>query len=86
MDYQENILRNSHVNLNNVGTSSMERNFHQRYHITIILSEYVSFNWQERLAIDEAGSRSMERKRYRRVLSIFQITIPQIFQISRIQT
>ena len=69
MDYQNNILRNSHVNLNKVGASSMERKFHRRYYINILLSAYLSFNWQERLAIDEDGLRLMERKRYWQVLS-----------------
>ena len=72
MDYQDNILRNSHVNLNKVGASSMEQKCHQRYYINIIVSEYLSFNLQEWLAIYGAGLRSMEQKRYRRVLSIFK--------------
>ena len=67
MDYWENILCNSHDDLNNISASSMEKKCHWRYYINIIVSGYLSFNWQERLAIDESGSRSMERKRYRRV-------------------
>ena len=72
MDYQENILCNSHVNLDKVGASSMERKFHWQYYINILVSGYLLFNWQERLVIDEAESRSMEQKRYRRVLSILK--------------
>ena len=72
MNYQDNILRNSHVNLNGVSASSMERKFHRRYYINILVSAYLSCNWQERLAIDEAFSRSMELKHYRRVLSVFK--------------
>ena len=37
-------------------------------------------------AIDKAGSRSMKRKRYRQVISCFQISIHQFIQISRIET
>ena len=61
------ILHNSHINLNKVGTSSMERKCHRRYYIKILLSAYLSFNWQERLAINKRGSRLMGRKRYRQV-------------------
>ena len=62
MDYQDNILGNSHVNLNKVGASSMERKCHRRYYINISISEYLSWNWQERLAINEARSRPMKKK------------------------
>ena len=72
MDYLDNILWNSYVNLNKVIASSMEWKFHQRYYINMILSEYVLFNLKERLAIDEAGSQSMEQKRYRRVLYMYK--------------
>ena len=72
MDYQENILRNLRVNLNKVGASLVEQKCHQRYYINVPISAYLSFNLQEQLAIDEAGSQSMEPKRYRRVLSIFK--------------
>ena len=72
MDDWDNILRNSHVNLNEVGASSMERKRHQRYYINILISAYLSCNWQERLVIDESRLRSMERKHYRRILSIFK--------------
>ena len=50
----------------------MERKFHRRYYINIFVSKYLSFNWQERLAINEAGSQFMERKRYWQVLSTFK--------------
>ena len=73
---------NSRVNLNKAGASSMEQKCHRRYYINIPVSWYLSLNWKERLAIDKAGSQPMEQKRYWQVLSIFQITIPQIFQIS----
>ena len=74
------------VNLNKAGGSSMERKCYRQYYMNILVSRYLSFNWQERLAIDKAGLRSIKRKRYRQVTSYFQITIPQIFQISRIRT
>ena len=63
---------NSHVNLNKVGTSSIKRKCHCRYYIHILVSTYLSLNWQERLTINEAGLRSMEQKRYQRVLPIFK--------------
>ena len=63
---------NSHVNLNNFGASSIERKCHRRYYINIFVSAYLSFNWLERLAIDKSGSRPMEKKLYRRLLSIFK--------------
>ena len=85
MDYLENILRNSHVSLNKVCESLMEQKHHLQYYINMIISEYLSCNRQDWLKINEAGLQSMERKCYRRVLSIFQIMIPQISQISRIQ-
>ena len=66
MDYRDNILRNSHFNLNKVGASSMEPKFHQRYYINILISGYLLYNRQERLAIDESGLRLVEQKRYRR--------------------
>ena len=69
---RENILRNSHVNLNKVGASPIEQKCHQRYYIYILVSIYLSCNWQEWLTIDEAGLRSMERKCYRQVLSVFK--------------
>ena len=76
----------SGVNLNKAGASFMERKYHQRYYINILVSGYLWLNWQEHIAIDKAGSQLMERKRYRQVLSIFQITLPQIFKIARIRT
>ena len=50
----------------------MEQNCHRQYYINILVSTYLSFNWQERLAIDESGSWSMGKKSYRRILSIFK--------------
>ena len=73
---------NSRFDLNKVGASLVKRKYHRRYYINILVSGYLLFNWQERLAINKAGSWSMERKCYRHILSIFQITIPQISQIS----
>ena len=72
MDDQDNILRNSHVNLNKVGASLMEQECHQRYDINILISAYLSRNWQERLVIDESRLRLMEQKHYRWVWSIFK--------------
>ena len=48
----------------------MEKKCHRRYYINILVSGYLSFNWQERLAIDKYGSRSIEWKLYRQVLYI----------------
>ena len=45
----------------------MEQNFLCRYYINILVSVYLSFNLQERLAIDKAGSQLMRQKRCRRV-------------------
>ena len=70
----------SSVNLNKAGASSMEQKCHWWYYINIPVSGFLSFNWKKRLAINKAGSRSMKRKRYRQVISYFQITIPQFFK------
>ena len=72
MDYRDNLLCHSHANMSKVSVSLMERKCHQRYYINILVSGYLSFNWEERLAIDKAGSRLMGPKRHRRVLSIFK--------------
>ena len=64
MDYQENILCNSQVNLNKVGASSIEQKCHRQ-----ILHKYSGIrifivDWQEQIAINEAGLQYMELKRY----------------------
>ena len=41
------------INLNEAGASSMKRKFHRRNYINILVSIYLSLNWQERLAIDK---------------------------------
>ena len=40
----------------------MKRKFYIRYYINILVSIYLSFNLQERLAIDKSGSRSIKQK------------------------
>ena len=54
--------RISSVNLNKNGAPSMKRKCHRRYYINIIVSIYLSFDWQERLAINKSGSRFDETK------------------------
>ena len=61
MDYRENTLRSSRVNLNKVGASWMEQKCNRQYYVNIIISAYLSCNQQDRLDIDEAGLRLMER-------------------------
>ena len=72
MDYRQNILRNLHVKLNNLGTSLMERRCHWWYYINIFVYIYLLCNWQDLLAINESGLQSTEQKYYRRVLSILK--------------
>ena len=53
------------VKLNNVVThdkiSLTEQKWHRWYYVNLIISEYFSWNRQGRLAIDDAGSQSMEQ-------------------------
>ena len=72
MDIRENILLNSHANLNKVGAALMKQKCHQRYYKKILVSDYLSFNRQERLVINEDGSQSMKQKLYWQLLSIFK--------------
>ena len=80
MDYQDNILHNSHANLTKVDSSWMELKYHQQYYINIHISAYLSCNWQEQLVIDEACLQSMKRKRYWRVWSIFKLGYLKYFK------
>ena len=56
-------LKNSHVNLNKVGPhdkmSSMQKKWHWRYYINFLISEYLSYNQQNTLAIDGMKISSM---------------------------
>ena len=86
MDHQENIFFSLHVNMNKVGTSSMEQKFHQRYYLNIIISVYLSCNQQDQIEIDKARLRLMERKYHLRVLSIFKswyLKYPQSLKSNR---
>ena len=69
-------IARSHVHLNMVGSrdkiSSIEKKYHQRYHINFCISKYLYYDQQYRLMIDVTGLLSIKLKYYWRVLSIFE--------------
>ena len=72
----------SHVKLNKVGLrdkiSLMEHKCHRWYNVNLLISEYLQYNRQGRLAIDVTGSRSMKRKIPLTVFINIQVIVSKI--------